>query len=89
MATHGRSSSPEFGSLPQLPKSTAEPGVTRIVKLGQEKLMIMRIQNGQDVPEGDYIVNGLQAVPAPRPVGADGICGAECTQCGVNLTVRF
>jgi hypothetical protein len=72
-----------------LPESTATPGVTRIVKLGEQKLLIMRIQNGQDVPEGDYTVNGIQAVPSPGIVGADGICAGECTLCGLNLVVRL
>jgi len=83
------SPSPAPGSSPELPESTAIPGVTRIVKLGEQKLLIMRIQNGQDVPEGEYTINGIQAVPAPGIVGADGICGAECTACGVNLIVRL
>ena len=41
-----------------------QPGVTKIVKLGAETLLIMRIENGKDVPEGELTITKIEAVPA-------------------------
>jgi hypothetical protein len=62
------------------------PGVARIVKLGAETLLITRIESGQGVPEGEYEVRAIAAVPVEGPSGAD-ICEAKVT-CTSNCVVR-
>ncbi len=64
-----------------------QPGVTRIVKLGVETLLITRIENGQDVPDGEYTINKIEAVPASTATGASP-CGGRCARQSICI-VRF
>ncbi|CAI7980989.1 hypothetical protein FRAHR75_940025 [Frankia sp. Hr75.2] len=70
-----------------------KPGVARIVKLGAETLLIAPIENGQDVPEDDYTINKIEAVPAEEitgaaPCGAKAGCGGKGT-CSGACVIRF
>ncbi|MET4430487.1 hypothetical protein [Mycolicibacterium sp. 624] len=66
-----------------LPESVAKPGVARIVKLGLQTLLITRIENGDEVPEGEITINAIEAVPAEveDAAGAD-VCGGQCSCLG-------
>lgn len=65
-----------------MPASVAKPGVSKIVKLGEETLLITQIENGDAVAEGPIDVRAIEAVPvASGPSGA--ICGGFSI-CGIK-----
>jgi hypothetical protein len=52
-------------------RQSAIPAVTKVVKLGEETLMILSLENAGDLPEGDYAIEKITAPEA-------GVCGAWC-----------
>ena len=52
------------------PADTPTPGVAKIVKLGAETLLVIEVQNGDQVAEGQYDIKAITASQA-GPSGAD------------------
>ncbi len=68
--------------------STATPGATKIVKLGESTLLITEIENAADMPEGEYTIQKITVLPKPPEPGgaAEPTCGAQCyEQCRLQL----
>jgi hypothetical protein len=57
------------------PANVPTPGVAKIVKLGTETLLVVEVQNGAQVAEGQWVITAITANPS-GPAGA-GDCGIQ------------